>query len=84
MLKAASTFLGMSPHQTMSVAERLYMSGYISYPRTETTKYPPSFDLKRVLRELTSGSWGRFADELLKNDFSRPEGGVDVGDHPPM
>ena len=35
MLKMASTILGMGPHHAMQVAERLYMQGFLSYPRTE-------------------------------------------------
>ncbi len=46
MLRLASSRLGMSPQQTMVVAERLYTQGYISYPRTETTHYPTHFDYK--------------------------------------
>lgn len=45
LMRAASAGLGIGPHHAMSVAERLYTQGYISYPRTETTRYPENFDL---------------------------------------
>ena len=49
LLKMASSALGLSPHRCMQVAEELYTSGFISYPRTETTRYPPSFDVAGAL-----------------------------------
>jgi DNA topoisomerase IA len=84
----------------MSIAERLYLQGYISYPRTESTSYPKSMDLVELVKmQLPSNQWGDFAHALLYgngdgNDgggggggggkMTRPRGGVDVGDHPPI
>lgn len=45
LMRAASSGLGLGPHNAMTLAERLYTQGYISYPRTETTSYPTNFDL---------------------------------------
>ena len=36
----------MDAHKIMEVAEKLYNRGYLSYPRTETDKFPPSLNLK--------------------------------------
>ncbi|KAI8141544.1 DNA topoisomerase [Fennellomyces sp. T-0311] len=85
LLKHCSSGLGISPSESMSIAERLYMQGYISYPRTETSKYPESFDLHFVLKEQSHHSnWGHFCEELLQTGFQKPTGGSDVGDHPPI
>src|SRR4030043_31067 len=34
------SYLGISAARAMSIAEELYMSGLISYPRTDNTVYP--------------------------------------------
>lgn len=46
LMRAASSGLGLGPHTAMHIAEKLYVQGYISYPRTETTSYPTNFDLQ--------------------------------------
>lgn len=50
MLRAASIRLGLSPARCMQLAETLYMNGVISYPRTESSRYPDSFDLEEVMQ----------------------------------
>ena len=73
-LKTASKRLGIGPHQAMRVAEHLYLSGYISYPRTESTAYPDSMDLRGLVDSL-----GFHVEE-----YNNPRPGVDMGDHPPI
>jgi len=86
MLKAASSGLGMGAHRAMQVAERLYMNGHISYPRTESTGYPRGFELKQTLEILKSHpTYGEFVVRILDDGmFTAPRHGVDVGDHPPI
>ena len=85
MLRLASSGLGMGPQQTMQVAEKLYTSGYISYPRTETNTYPPNFDLKGTLATQKSNShWGEHVRSLLSTGITSPRKGADHGDHPPI
>jgi DNA topoisomerase III len=85
MLKACSKALGIGPHATMQAAERLYLMGYLSYPRTESSAYPKSFDIAGTLQQQASdGRWGPYVRELLKQGHNKSRGGVDMGDHPPI
>jgi DNA topoisomerase III len=85
MLKMASKYLGIGPHATMRAAEHLYLSGYLSYPRTESTSYPKSFDFRDALAiQQDHPVWGQHARELLRDGFTTPRQGHDAGDHPPI
>ncbi|CAD7922143.1 unnamed protein product [Amoebophrya sp. A25] len=87
MLKAASS-LGYSPGTAMKVAEDLYSAGFISYPRTESTKYADSYNVTEVLEEQTNNpQWGKTVAVFLRqNDhwIEPPSEGYDAGDHPPI
>ncbi|XP_010247445.1 PREDICTED: DNA topoisomerase 3-beta isoform X1 [Nelumbo nucifera] len=85
MLKVASSAFGLGPQIAMQIAERLYTQGFISYPRTESTAYPPSFDFKGTLGEQAKNpTWGNYVHWLLELGFHRPRLGTDAGDHPPI
>ncbi|XP_050303621.1 DNA topoisomerase 3-beta-1 [Anthonomus grandis grandis] len=85
LMRVASSGLGMGPHHAMQIAERLYTQGYISYPRTETTKYPENFDLLGTLKQQeNSADWGKEVKEILGQGINRPKSGHDAGDHPPI
>ncbi|CAI5441973.1 unnamed protein product [Caenorhabditis angaria] len=85
LMRVASSSLGLSPATTMHVAESLYTQGYISYPRTETTAYPSSFDLVGTLRTQQSNrKWGDVVEQVLADGVKKPKSGVDKGDHPPI
>ena len=87
LLRVASSSLGLSPHRCMHVAEQLYLAGYVSYPRTESTRFPASFDLKAVCEEHADHPvWGKHASRLLagQGGVVAPTAGNDAGDHPPI
>ena len=43
---------GISPSQALSAAQKLYLDGLISYPRTSSQKIPPSIEPKKILKIL--------------------------------
>ena len=85
MLKIASNQLRISPQQTMRIAEKLYMNGLISYPRTETTQYSKNYNIKENLNKFIKDN--NDVKELINNineNVLMLNEGVDWGDHPPI
>jgi len=69
----------------MKVAESLYLSGFITYPRTESTAFSPSFNFNEVVaNHINNREWGNYANKLLKEGIETPKQGIDKGDHPPI
>ena len=85
LLKLASAALGLSPHRAMQIAEELYTAGLVSYPRTESARYPPSFDVAAALSgHEHSAEVGPLVRWLQLAPRAPPRGGTDAGDHPPI
>jgi DNA topoisomerase-3 len=87
LLKYCTKNFGMSSHNAMSIAERLYLRGFLTYPRTETTSYPKNFNFKNLVEKLSNYDDHRissFSSNLLKQGKLNPKKGKDHGDHPPI
>lgn len=82
--RRASKWLNIRAKAALDTAEELYRRGYISYPRTETTIYPPTLDLRAVLEELTNTQFGQYAERLLRGPISPTRGNSDDRAHPPI
>jgi len=82
---AEATKRGLSASQAMKIAEDLYTEGYISYPRTDNTVYPPSLNLKAILEKLRSSEFTQEVEEILSQDRIVPSRGKkSTTDHPPI
>ncbi|MFP4045974.1 MAG: DNA topoisomerase I, partial [Candidatus Aenigmatarchaeota archaeon] len=49
--EAYSAF-GITPSKTLDIAQSLYESGLISYPRTSSQKLPPKIGYKKILKKI--------------------------------
>lgn len=75
--------IGLTPSQTLSMAERLYLDALISYPRTSSQKLPPSINYKKILTGLTAMTGFRdHALSLLSGKLVPHEGPKDDPAHP--
>jgi DNA topoisomerase-1 len=81
----SASHLGFSAAKAMNTAEELYMSGLISYPRTDNTVYPPSLNIKGILQKLSNSRFSNEAKEVMINGRDRPTRGKKLTtDHPPI
>lgn len=85
-LMAAAAAEGIRPARTMRLAESLYMSGYISYPRVDNTVYPSSLDLAQTVRNLEGNpAYAPYCKKLLaKGKLHATRGKKQDTDHPPI
>lgn len=84
--KDCSKFFRMSAKKALDVAEKLYNKGWISYPRTETDRFPAAMDLKIIIdKQKQSSKWGLYCEKLLNLEFRTPRAGNhDDKAHPPI
>lgn len=85
-LQAAAAAEGISPARTMRIAESLYMSGLISYPRVDNTVYPASLDIAGIVKGLAGNapSLAPVCKKVLAGPLKPTRGKVETTDHPPI
>jgi len=85
LLQVASKAFGISSMDTMHIAEKLYLRGFTTYPRTESTSFSDNFNFEEVIREhVNHPDWGHVAEKMSIHGFNKPKKGLDAGDHPPI
>src|SRR3989338_468573 len=66
----------ITPKQTLSLAQYLYSSAYISYPRTSSQQLPPALNYKKLLEKLSrQRQYEHICEELLNKKDLRPNNG---------
>ena len=85
-LQAAAAAEGISPARTMRIAESLYMSGLISYPRVDNTVYPRTLDIAGIVKGLAANSpaLAPVCKKVLAGPLKPTRGKVETTDHPPI
>jgi len=81
---SAASGIGFSAANAMRIAEWLYTSGFISYPRTENTVYPSSIDLRALVSAFKKGPFREDAERVLKGPMKPTRGKRFSTDHPPI
>ena len=75
----AYRLFGFSPQYTMSIAQKLYTSAYISYPRTSSEKIPEQLGYRQILEALSKfKNYERLCKTLLMLPNLKPKEGEKI------
>lgn len=68
---------GISPKETLDIAQFLYTNSYISYPRTSSNQLPPSIDYKKIITKLSKMfEYEELCKKLLARKTLMPNNGT--------
>lgn len=71
----AYRLFGYSPQQTLKIAQKLYTSAYISYPRTSSEKLPAQIGYDDILKALSNiKGYQKICKKLLSKPLKPTEG----------
>ncbi|GMH33038.1 hypothetical protein BSKO_00872 [Bryopsis sp. KO-2023] len=87
MQKKGTQYLRIPGERIMKYAEELYQAGFISYPRTETDRFPDGLNLMAHVQEHTGDpNWGAHAQAIADGSMWKPprKGSNDDQAHPPI
>jgi DNA topoisomerase-1 len=75
----AYRLFGFSPQYTMSIAQKLYTSAYISYPRSSSEKIPEQLGYRQILEALSKfKNYERLCKTLLMLPNLKPKEGEKI------
>lgn len=83
--KLGSRWLKLTAKQTMTIAEKLYSQGFISYPRTETNIFSKDINLVQLVQlQVPHQDWGTFANRVVDWGPNPRAGKKSDQAHPPI
>jgi len=85
MQKRCSKYLHIDSHKSMTIAEKLYQKGFISYPRTETDSYPKDFNFDTLINAISVlPAISQYSRDLLNKGIKPRNGNNSDNAHPPI
>ena len=80
----AHAHFGITPTQTLEIAQQLYEQAVISYPRTASQKLPAKLNLPKIIQKLSANpTYSKLAQKLIEGKkFSPHEGKKEDPAHP--